>query len=228
MEIIAHRGDSKQHGDNTILSYSKARLLAVDAIEMDVCITKDDVPVMAHNAVDKKTGVAIHCRNYSGDDLSLTEVFEQFSSDTFVYLLDIKDPRACSEICRCIYELCLQFSCLERCVLGSFNEFHLRDLCNIEKTTGCTLQKAYITSNVHEDMFASRIDAFGLTCIVLYKYQVNREVVSFCHSKGVKVYVYTCNTDGLERYARSLGCDGVVTDTPNQFRRLSVASTGGV
>ncbi|CAN0390968.1 unnamed protein product, partial [Hapterophycus canaliculatus] len=187
MDIIAHRGDSKQHGDNTILSYSKACFLAVDAIEMDVCITKDDVPVMAHNAVGKKKGVAIPRRTYSEADLSLAEVLEQFSSDTFVYLLDIEDPRACSEIRRCIYELCLQFSCLERCVLGSFNEFHLRDLCSIQKTTGCTLKKAYITSNIHEDMFASRIGAFGLTCIVLYKYQVNREVVSFCHSKGVKV-----------------------------------------
>ena len=222
MEIIAHRGDSKQHGDNTMLSYRQACLLAVDAIEMDVSITKDSIPVMAHNAVDKQTGVPVHCRTYVEADLRLADVFEQFSGDDFLYLLDIKDPRTCSDICRCIFELCLQFSCLERCVLGSFNELHLRDLCDIEKATGCAMKKAYITSNIHIDLFASRIGAFGLTHIVVYKYQVNRELVSFCHSKGVKVYVYTCNTDGLERYARSLGCDGIITDTPNQFRQERV------
>lgn len=220
MEIIAHRGDSKQYGDNTILSYRKACLLGVDAIEMDVCITKDNIPVMAHNSVDKETGVPIHCRNYSESDLRLADVFEQFSCDTFVYFLDIKDSRVCSEICRYIYELSLRFSCLERCVFGSFNEFHLHDACRIEKVAGCTLKKAYITSNTPEDMFASRIDAFGLTHIVMYKYQLNEELVSFCRSKGVKVYAYTCNTDGLERYVGSLGCQGIITDKPNQFRRV--------
>lgn len=220
MEIIAHRGDSKQHGDNTMHSYKQACLLAVDAIEMDVCITKDNILIMAHNSVDKETGVAVHCRDCLGADLRLADVFEQFSGDTFMYLLDIKDPRVCSEICRYIHELCLQFLCLERCVLGSFSEFHLADLCKIENATGCTLKKAYITSNIHGDMFASRIDTFGLTHIVMYKYQLNEDVVSFCHSKGVKLYVYTCNTSGLEQYANCLGCDGIVTDTPNQFRRV--------
>jgi len=90
MKIIAHRGHSKQHGDNTLHSYKQACLLGVDAIEMDVCITRDNVLVMAHNAVDKSTGVALHCRNYATTDLQLADVFEQFSCDTFSYLLDIK------------------------------------------------------------------------------------------------------------------------------------------
>lgn len=222
MEIIAHRGASKQHGDNTMLSYKQASLLAVEAIEMDVCITKDSVLVMAHNAVDKETGVEVHNRNYKEEELRLADVFAQFSGDTFTYLLDIKDQRTTSEICRCICELCIRFSCLERCVFGSFSETHLRDLCNFEKTTGYTLRKALITSNMHEDMFASKIKEFGLTHLVMYKYQVNEQLVSFCRSKGVRVYLYTCNTEGLQQYARSIGCDGIITDTPNHFRRTRI------
>lgn len=217
MEIVAHRGDSKEHGDNTLHSYRQASLLAVDAIEMDVCVTRDKVLVMAHNAVDKTTGVAVHCRDCTPDDLKLAEVFVEFSPCTFSYLLDIKDPRGSSEICRLIFNLCLEHSCLERCVFGSFNEAHLKNMCVIEKSNGCTLKKAYITSNLHEDMFASKIDAFGLTHIVMYKYQANREVVNFCSSNGVKVYLYTCNTDGLALYARSLGCHGIITDVPAKF-----------
>ncbi|CAM9364768.1 unnamed protein product [Pylaiella littoralis] len=222
MEIIAHRGASKQHGDNTMISYKQASLLAVEAIEMDVCITKDSVLVMAHNAVDKETGVEVHNRNYREEELRLADVFTQFSGDTFTYLLDIKDQRMTSAICSSLCELCIRFSCLERCVFGSFSDTHLRDLCNFERTTGYTLQKALITSNMHADMFASKIDGFGLTHLVMYKYQVNEQLVSFCHSKGVKVYLYTCNTEGLEQYARSIGCDGIITDTPNQFRRTRV------
>lgn len=222
MEVIAHRGDSKQHGDNTLHSYKQASLLAVDAIEMDVALTRDNIPIMTHNTVDKRTGVSVYCRDYVVADMKLAQVFEEFSGDTFEYLLDIKDQRVSSGICRYIFELCLQFSCLERCILGSFNENHLRDLCSIEKESGYTIKKAFITSNSHVDMFASRIDTLGLTHIVIYKYQVNQELVSFCRSKAVKVYVYTCNTAGLEKYAGSLGCHGIITDTPNQFRHVRI------
>ncbi len=232
MEIIAHRGHSKLYGDNTLRSFEQAYLIGVDAIEMDVCVTRDGVIVVTHDAVDKSTGVAVHDRDSRPADLRLADVFERFSfsfslvrpssagSPPFVrpsFLLDIKDARATSDVCDRIFRLCRQFSCLQRCVFGSFNESHLRDLCRIEKENGCALKKAYVTANHHADLFASRIDAFGLTHVVVYKFQISREMVSFCRSRGVKVFAYTCNTPGLERFAGSLGCHGIITDTPDMF-----------
>lgn len=214
---MAHRGCSRLHGDNTMASYRNACYLGVDAIEMDVCITKDQVLVLNHNPVDKTTGVPINSRNVLGTDLRLDDVLREFKDERFECILDIKDARVYSGICRDIYELCIRYKCLDRCVIGSFSEFHLRDLCNIEKATGSTLKKAYITSNMKEDLFSSTIDTFQVTHLIIYKFQVTQGAVDRCHESGVQVYAYTCNTLGLHSYIASLGCDGIVTDVPGSF-----------
>lgn len=218
MRIIAHRGDSKVHGDNNLESFSSARNLGVDGIEMDVCITRDGVFVMTHSSVDKTTGVPVYDRSYAKDkDLKLETVFREFSRETFEYVIDIKDSRVYSSICRDIFELCLKHGCLDRCVFGSFNEFHMRDLRNIEKATNIPLKKAYITPSLHEDLFSSTIEKFGITHMIMYKFQANQTVVNNCHSRGVNVWAYTCNTLGLHEYVESLGFDGIITDTPGSF-----------
>lgn len=218
MRVLAHRGDSKLHGDNNMESFKAAASLGVDGIEMDVCITKDDNLILHHNTVCKNTGIPINSRNLLQTDLLLEEVFTEFKDDSFEFILDIKDTRVYSNIVREIYELCLKHKCLDRCIFASFNEFLLRDLKNIEKITGSKIRKAYITANIQEDLFSSRIDTFSLTHLILYKFQVNQDVVNTCQSKGgVKVYIYTCNTHGLCDYMEALGCDGVISDTPGSF-----------
>lgn len=218
MRVIGHRGDPKAHGDNNMESFRSARDLGVFGIEMDVCITKDNILVINHNNIDKQTGVPLYDRNYSDDtDLKFEKALLEFKYDKFEFVIDIKDTRVYSTICRDIYELCVKHGCLERCVLGSFNEFHMRDLRNLEKATKTPLKKAYITANVHEDLFSSSIEAFGITHLVIYKFLVNQQVVTNCHEKGVQVYTYTCNTLGLHDHMDSLGCDGIITDVPGSF-----------
>ncbi len=217
MKVFGHRGDSKEFGDNNMESFKAAASLGIHGIEMDVCITKDGHLILDHGNINKETGIPINTRNLLSTDLELETVLIEFKNDSFEFIIDIKDSRVYSNICRAIYELCLKYDCLDRCVMGSFNEFHLRDLRNIEKVTGSKPKKAYITSNVQEDLFSSKIDTFNLTHLILYKFQVNQEVADLCHSKSVKVYIYTCNTQGLWDYMNKLGCDGVITDVPGSF-----------
>lgn len=217
MKVIAHRGDSKKFGDNNMESFRSACKLGVDGIEMDVCITNDDHLILSHGNIDKDTGVPINTRLVLKTDVLLEDVFQEFRDKEFEYVLDIKDTGVYSNIAREIYEMCVKYSCLDRCVFGSFNENILRDLRNIEKATGSKLKKVYITSNMSEDLFLSRIETFNVTHLIMYKYQVNQEVVDLCHEKDVKVYIYTCNTRGLWDHMETLGCDGVITDTPGSF-----------
>lgn len=217
MRVIAHRGDSRKHGDNNMASFKSSVSLGVDGIEMDVCITKDDNLILHHNPVCKQTGVPINTRNLLQTDLLLEDVFREFRHTNIEFVLDVKDTRVYSNISRDIYELCIRYKYLDRCIIGSFNENHLRDLRNIEKVTGSKIRKAYITANMKEDLFSSVIDTYGITHIVLYKFQVNQDVVNTCRSKDIKVYIYTCNTCGLHKYMEALGCDGIISDTPGSF-----------
>lgn len=222
MKIYAHRGDSKEYGDNNILSYKKAIECGSDGIEMDVCITRDSVLIMGHDNVEKSIGIPTYERDYDRSrDLTLKEVFTEvlaeYSRYPIEFIIDIKDPRAQSGICREIYNMCTMHECLDKCILASFNESHLRDLLNIEESTNTSIKKAFITSNLHEDMFRSVIKRFRLTHLVLYKFMLNPDVVHECRQRGIRVYVYTCNTNGLYDFVSSMGCDGLITDTPGKF-----------
>ena len=54
--MLAHRGASATAPENTIASFLRARYLGADGIELDVSLSRDDVPVVIHDAtVDRTT-----------------------------------------------------------------------------------------------------------------------------------------------------------------------------
>lgn len=71
-KIVGHRGASGQELENTIKSFKLAKKLGVDAIELDILITKDGKFVVCHdNKLKRLTG-----KKLSIDDLSYTELAE--------------------------------------------------------------------------------------------------------------------------------------------------------
>lgn len=65
-----HRGFCAQYPENTLISFEAALELGVDAIEFDVWLTSDKVPVLMHDGNATRTcGVNRHLR-----DMSLAEV----------------------------------------------------------------------------------------------------------------------------------------------------------
>jgi glycerophosphoryl diester phosphodiesterase len=53
--VIAHRGDSAHVPENTMASFAAAVALGADALELDVRITRDGVPVVIHDATVNRT-----------------------------------------------------------------------------------------------------------------------------------------------------------------------------
>lgn len=68
--VEGHRGYCAKYPENTLVSFEAALELGVDAIEFDVWLTKDKVPVLMHDGNALRTcGVDVHVR-----DLTLSEV----------------------------------------------------------------------------------------------------------------------------------------------------------
>lgn len=68
--IEGHRGYAAQYPENTLLSFEAALELGVDAIEFDVWLTADKVPVLMHDGNALRTcGVNRHLR-----DMTLSQV----------------------------------------------------------------------------------------------------------------------------------------------------------
>lgn len=61
--IVAHRGASSTHPENTLPAFEAALALGADLVELDVRLSSDDVPVVMHDpTVDRTTDVsgAVH------------------------------------------------------------------------------------------------------------------------------------------------------------------------
>ena len=70
--VEGHRGYCAKYPENTLISFEAALDLGVDAIEFDVWLTSDKVPVLMHDGNARRTcGVDRHLR-----DMTLTEVKE--------------------------------------------------------------------------------------------------------------------------------------------------------
>jgi glycerophosphoryl diester phosphodiesterase len=50
MKIIAHRGCSEHYPENSVIAFEKAIEAGVDMIETDVRLSRDDVPIIFHDA----------------------------------------------------------------------------------------------------------------------------------------------------------------------------------
>lgn len=61
--VEGHRGYCAQYPENTLLSFRKAMELGVDAVEFDIWLSSDKVPVLMHDGNPLRTcGVAGHLR----------------------------------------------------------------------------------------------------------------------------------------------------------------------
>ena len=138
--LIGHRGFCGSYPENTLISFEKALEMGVSAIEFDVHLTKDGVPVVSH---DGKLG---RCCDHTGliNDLTFDEIRtfdfgkwkgEQFAGtqiptlqevldfilsrkpDIFI-ACEVKDPNPkCAEIC---YEELKKRNKLQSCSFISF------------------------------------------------------------------------------------------------------------
>jgi len=69
--VVGHRGVPLLHQENTLAGFRRAVALGIPAIELDVRLTADGVPVLFHDAlVDRLTGAAGAVAEMSWDQLS--------------------------------------------------------------------------------------------------------------------------------------------------------------
>ncbi|MHA1289257.1 MAG: glycerophosphodiester phosphodiesterase [Candidatus Thorarchaeota archaeon] len=147
--IMAHRGESENTPENTMIALESAIAIGVDVLESDVRLTKDDKIVLFHDEdLQRTTGRSGTVRDFTLDELrqidfgyaftsddgasfpfrgkghsivTLQEAFERFP-DT-IFNLDIKDtfPSAPEELARLIS----QTSRSDSVIIASFHDMQI-------------------------------------------------------------------------------------------------------
>lgn len=201
--------------ENTLRSFVRAEASGMDAIELDLHLSKDGALVVMHDAeVDRTTDGTgpIAARTLAelreldagqGERIPVfEEVLEAVSSPLQAEIKDVAAARALADVIR-------ERDLVGRVEVSSFHDEAVTEIARLVPGVRTVL----IASRWGADV-VDRAKAAGAATLALNIRRLTLEVVERAHSKNVKVIGWVVNTQDHLRLARALGLDGATTDFP--------------
>ncbi|MBI4436902.1 MAG: hypothetical protein HY590_05805 [Candidatus Omnitrophica bacterium] len=235
--IIAHRGASGTHPENTFAAFRQAIHLGVDFIETDIRLTKDGYPVVFHDKTLRRTTKgkgSLHEKTL--DELSMLEVgswFHPFFSNEKIptltallqsishktgLLLELKPDRGNEKVLAEAVLQTLQKAPQHRktIILGSSDPSILKALLK-KKESSSSLALIFKKRARKSLLWALKM---GLPALCPAKKVCTRTFLREAHSHGLKVYVWVANKKREIRRFAQMGVDGIMTDYPERCSAL--------
>lgn len=243
--IFAHRGASKEAAENTRAAFDKALQYAIDGMETDVQLSRDEVPVLWHDTFLTKLGLpGKHVDDYDHAQLRAMRFPGDFSGhsspdeqDTGIMslqdFLDVYRTR-----CRLILEiknragetsyrhevkvqkvLSMAGSAAGDAILvSSFNRASLiyAHKCKPEFPLVYNMEPEHTVADAERAVTAHPF----LHGLCLHISTLNEAMVRLLRAYGKNITVYTCNTDHEINRALELGVDILISDFPQKALRL--------
>jgi glycerophosphoryl diester phosphodiesterase len=216
---IGHRGVMGVEPENTLRSFVAAERAGLDAVELDLHLSKDGALVVMHDAeVDRTTdgsgAVADHTlAELRALDAGLGErvpVFEEVLAAVSVPLqAEIKDVQAA----RALAEVMLDRNLVERVEVSSFHDEAIAEMARLVPG----VRTALIASRYHGDV-VERAVATGAATVCLNLRRLTLEIVEEARRRNLRIIGWVVNTQDQLRLVRALELDGATTDYP-EIRR---------
>lgn len=249
--VIAHRGNRAFAPENTIESFVQAVALGADAIEFDVGLSADGIPVVHHDpTVRRTTGGTGEIARMTFAELRLLDAGGRFTPDngrTFPYrdkghripsldevveafpstalLIEIKDPLAATGVKASLES----HGATARTVVDSFSSEALRVFAGSDIAIGAG--KSGATRLMWEVVLGRVITPFTFQalCVPLRYYGVPVPVHRFsqvARTQNCRVHVWTINDERVARDLWTAGVNGIITDDPAAMLSVREASEG--
>ncbi|KHL92374.1 hypothetical protein QW71_29655 [Paenibacillus sp. IHB B 3415] len=244
---IAHRGASGYAPENTIPAFELAREMDSDSIELDIHLTKDQIPVVIHDdTVNRTTNSKGYVRNmtleqikqldagswfnkaypmfareiYAGTTIpTLDEVFETFGKE-ISYVLEIKESTPKINIEVLLNEYIKKYDLEKVVAIHSFSAASLRKFHSINPDIP-------LYQLVWNDYTSVRLTEAYLADVKSYAVGISpnfqgtsASYVAQIKRAGLKVMPYTINYQLNMDKAYSWGVDGVYTNFPDRFHEV--------
>lgn len=236
---IAHRGASGYAPENTLAAFDKAVEMQADYIEIDVQLSKDDLPVVIHDdTLDRTTNgtgnVSAYTleelrsldagswfdKDYAGEKIpSLNEVLEMYGEKINI-LIELKSPELYPGVEEKVAEALAKYKLdtSNNIVIQSFNHPSVIKSAELlpEITHGVLAGENY--KNVTDQQlqeFAAYAEYFNPNLKI-----VSSELVDNVHQAGMKISPYTIKTKAEAERIYKFGVDGLITDYPDYAEAL--------
>jgi len=235
--LVGHRGAAGSSPENTLLSFQRAVAIGVDAIELDVHVSRDGVPVVIHDhTVDRTTDghglvsdltaaelTALDAGVHAPDSRGTTHVptldealsWAHGRTRVVVELKGTQDPALVPATLAAIQ----RFDMLDDVLLISFDHVALRAIREAAPTA-CT---GALYSGRPADP-VSLATACGADALCPHWASITPEEVAAAHHGGLAVCVWTVNEPHEIEATLRLGVDAVTSDVPE---RVTSSARGG-
>ncbi|MCD6121507.1 MAG: glycerophosphodiester phosphodiesterase [Spirochaetales bacterium] len=230
--VTAHRGFSGRYPENTLLAFKKAFEAGADFIEFDLRLTKDDVPIVSHDATLKRVyneDIKIAFLTFkevkekglmenSGDVESVIPSFREVLD--FFTCLKRSERKGLNIQIKETEESLLQQAC------NMFKEYELYNNAYFTVSTFETAEKIKeLDSGIeicilerkreYDDALLIEMKNFGCTFIQPHRRDITIDFVQKIKNIGFLANLYYSNTDGDNKLFISYGMQGILTDYPD-------------
>ena len=216
MIIIGHRGAAALEPENTLLSIKRAIDIGVDAIEIDVHLSKDKELVVIHDAtVDRTTNGTGPVSGYSVQEIKRLDAGKGEAIPTLQEVIDLIDKRVMLIIE--LKEEGTEGSVVD--LLGRNNLFDKSCVISFWHRLVKTVKAMDSRIKTGVLLVGSPVDACVATrasadTLVMKYTFVDRELVEMAHEKGLKVFIWNIDDRELLRPYVDMGVDAIGTNDP--------------
>ncbi|MBA3684292.1 MAG: hypothetical protein H0W72_03520 [Planctomycetes bacterium] len=225
--LIAHRGDSADHPENTHAAFSAAVAAGVDGIELDVRLTADDEVVVCHDGTLARFGGSLmplsripwerlrdaDVGGWFGKDFrgehppSLGDVLDRYARGTDL-LIELKPPRSAAgakRLCQRVVAEVAERRLHRQVMILCFDAALLRQVRRLDDGLRVVLNTS--TRPRALERIAREVDAIDID-----RRRLTPEFARRCHDAGLKLFTWTCNNAKHLDHALACGVDGVLSD----------------
>jgi glycerophosphoryl diester phosphodiesterase len=224
MLIIGHRGAGGEKPENTIAALRTGIESGADMLEFDIRVTRDNVPVLAHDFHMLRTNrkidyIARHTldeltKRTSGSDHP-TVTLETALKETFGKILlniEIKEYRSIIPMLDALKPYLKKKSDWELVVFSSFNPLILTKLRRKAPRASLAMIHYHNPLGFMAWQIPLRLSGAGF-----HRLHTSRFALAVAKKLGMFTYVYTVNRPDAAKLLAEQGVDGIVTDFPTKF-----------
>lgn len=233
VEITAHRGDSSEAPENTLMAFESAIESGADWIEMDINQTKDGTLVVFHDEdLERLTGEEGKIWDITFEELrtrpvsqSLGPAFQEACVPSLEEALELcqgrirlnleikRNSHQSQDFTSRVVKMLQEKGMENQCVITSFQY----DVLTETKALAPGLETGLITStDILEPQTFTAADQFILSIEL-----IRPETVEELHDLGKEVTAWTVNDDYALEQCRLAGADNLITDCPQDIKEKS-------
>jgi glycerophosphoryl diester phosphodiesterase len=229
VKIAAHRGDIQQAPENSISSIRSALAKQVDAVEIDVQMSKDGVIVLNHDyTFERVAGLRASAHELTLAEMltldirgawtgmpvervpTLIEAMREVKGKAKL-IIEIKPYGQKEELARKVAELVTAEEMAGECYVQSFDYSVLQ-----------TVRRANPDIPVGQILFAAagNVSSLDVDFYTISQNMLSKRFIQRAHRLDREVWVWTVNIERNMREVLTYDVDGIITDYPDRLQML--------